>query len=114
MPVHGRPTHLRRDNGPAYTSEVVRHYLQRSGLETRCIEPGAPWQNGYIESFNSRLGDELLDRELFSTLYEAEVLTEQFRVRYNTHRPHSSLNYQIPEFFARDLRPILCTNGEAN
>jgi len=105
--LHGRPTHLRSDNGPEYTSEAVGRYLQRSGVETRYIEPGAPWQNGYIESFNSTLRDELLDRELFSTLYEAEVLAEQFRVRYNTHRPHSSLNYQTPEFFANRST---CTN----
>jgi len=102
-----RPTHLRSDNGPEYTSEAVGRYLQRSGVKTRNIEPGAPWQSGYIESFNSTLCDELLGRELSSTLYEAEVFAEQFRVRYNTHRPHSSLNYQPPEFFASRST---CTN----
>lgn len=110
--LHGRPAHLRSDNGPEYTSRAVHRYLKRSGVETRYIEPGAPWQNGYIESFNSTLRDELLDRELFSTVYEAEVLAEQFRLRYNTHRPHSSLGYQTPEAFASESTNTTPINRE--
>jgi len=110
--LHGRPMHLRSDNGPEYTSQAVRSYLARSAVETRYIEPGAPWQNGYIESFNSTLRDELLDRELFSTVYEAEVLAEQFRQRLGTHRPHSSLGYQTPEAFARTSTNITHVNRE--
>jgi putative transposase len=92
----GVPAHIRSDNGPEFTAEAVRKWLGRVGVKALFIEPGSPWENGYIESFNGKLGDELLDREVFDTLLEAKVLIERWRVRYNTVRPHSSLRYRPP------------------
>lgn len=96
----GRPAHLRSDNGPEFVAEALRTYLAGEAVETRYIEPGAPWQNGYVESFNATFRDELLDRELFTTVLEAEVLSEQYRRKYNTYRPHSALDYLTPAEFA--------------
>jgi putative transposase len=92
----GVPGHIRSDNGPEFTAKAVRGWLERVGVTTLYIEPGSPWENGYIESFNGKLSDELLDCEVFDTLLEAEVLIERWRVRYNTVRPHSSLGYRPP------------------
>jgi len=94
--IRGVPDHLRSDNGPEFTAKVVRHWLARVGVKTLFIEPGSPWENGYVESFNGRLRDELLNGELFYTLKEAKVLIEQWRVHYNTIRPHSALGYRPP------------------
>ena len=94
--TRGVPEHLRSDNGSEFTAEVVRNWLKRVGVKTLYIEPGSPWENGYIESFNGKLRDELLDREVFETLLEAKVLIEQWRMEYNTIRPHSSLGYRPP------------------
>ena len=96
MLFHGIPEHIRSDNGPEMTSKRVRNWLQQIGTQTLFIEPGSPWENGYNESFNGKLRDELLDRELFDTLHEAQVLIERWRVHYNTKRPHSSLGYRPP------------------
>ena len=74
----------------------MREWLARVGVNTLFIEPGSPWENGYIESFNGKLRDELLDREIFDTLFEAKVLIERWRLDYNTHRPHSALGYRPP------------------
>ena len=93
---HGAPEHLRSDNGPEFTSQVVRAWLGRVGVRTLFIEPGSPWENGYNESFNGKLKDELVDREIFYSLREAQVLVEQWRREYNTIRPHSSLGYRPP------------------
>ena len=90
------PEHIRSDNGPEFTAGVVRDWLKRVGVKTLFIEPGSPWENGYCESFNSKLADELLEREIFYTLNEAKVLIERWRVEYNTVRPHSSLGYRAP------------------
>ena len=90
------PGHIRSDNGPEFTAKAVRDWLGRVGVTTLYIEPGSPWENGYIESFNGKLRDELLDCEVFDTLLEAKVLIERYRVRYNTVRPHSSLGYRPP------------------
>jgi transposase InsO family protein len=98
--LHGSPSHLRSDNGPELVARAVREYLKSQAVDTRYIEPGAPWQNAYVESFNSKLRDELLDRELFTTTLEAQVLGEQYRNYYNTERPHSALDYQPPAAFA--------------
>jgi transposase InsO family protein len=98
--LHGSPSHLRSDNGPELVAHAVREYLKSQAVDTRYIEPGAPWQNAYVESFNSKLRDELLDRELFTTTLEAQVLGEQYRNYYNTERPHSALDYQPPAAFA--------------
>ena len=87
----GVPGHIRSDNGPEFAAKAVRDWLGRLGSEARYIEPGSPWENGYIESFNGKLLDELLDGEVFDTPPEAKVLIERWRARYNTVRPHSSL-----------------------
>ncbi len=93
---HGPPEHIRSDNGSEFTAKVVRHWLKRLGVQTLFIEPGSPWENGYNESFNGKLRDELLNREIFYTLKEAQVLIEEWRMEYNTFRPHSSLKYRPP------------------
>ena len=96
MMIRGVPDHIRSDNGPEFTARAVREWLGRVGARTLYIEPGSPWENGYIESFNGKLRDELLDRELFYTLLEVRVLTERYRQIYNRIRPHSSLRYRPP------------------
>jgi putative transposase len=90
------PEHIRSDNGPEFTAKAVRKWLQRLEVKTLFIEPGSPWENGYIESFNGKMRDELLDRELFPTLEEAKVLINQWRREYNQIRPHSAKNYRPP------------------
>jgi transposase InsO family protein len=92
----GIPEHIRSDNGPEFTARAVRRWLSRLGVKTLYIEPGSPWENGYIESFNAKLRDEFLNRELLDTLLEARVLTARWRQEYNTFRPHSALNYRPP------------------
>ena len=94
--LRGIPEHIRSDNGPEFTARAVRKWLSRIGVKTLYIEPGSPWENGYIESFNGKLRDELLNLEVFTTLTEAEVLIEQWRREYNHIRPHSSLGYRPP------------------
>jgi len=88
---HGVPEHIRSDNGPEFTAKALRNWLKNLEVKPLFIEPGSPWENGYIESFNGKLRDELLDREVFDTLLEAQVLTERWRREYNTIRPHSAL-----------------------
>ena len=90
MVQRGVPEHLRSDNGPEFTARAVRLWLQGVGATTLFITPGSPWENGYVESSNGKLRDELLDRELFDTLWEVQVLTEQWRHEYNHQRPHSA------------------------
>ena len=92
----GLPVHIRSDNGPEFAAKAVRRWLARLGVETLFIEPGSPWENGYIESFNGKLRDELLNREVFYTLTEAKILIEQWRKEYNQIRPHSALRYRPP------------------
>ncbi len=94
--LRGVPEHIRSDNGPEFTAKSVRKWLNRVGVKTLFIETGSPWENGYIESFNSKLRDELLNGEVFATLTEARVLIEQWRMEYNHIRPHSSLGYRSP------------------
>ena len=111
MVFRGVPDHIRSDNGPEFTARAVREWLGRVGARTLYIEPGSPWENGYIESFNGKLRDELLDRELFYTLLEVRVLTERYRRTYNRIRPHSSLGWARVDFckgarkFPRPLSP---------
>lgn len=93
---HGAPEYIRSDNGSEFTAKVVRRWLSHIGVQTLYIEPGSPWENGYIESFNGKFRDELLNGEIFYTLKEAKVLIEKWRLEYNTFRPHSSLNYRPP------------------
>jgi putative transposase len=92
----GIPEHIRSDNGPEFAAKAIRKWLNRLGVKTLFIEPGSPWENGYIESFNGKMRDELLSREIFTTLREAKVLIEQWRREYNQVRPHSALGYRPP------------------
>jgi len=92
----GLPGFIRSDNGPEFTAKAVRYWLERLGVQTLFIEPGSPWENGYNESFNGKLRDELLNGEIFTTLLEAQVLIENWRKEYNHIRPHSSLRYKPP------------------
>jgi transposase InsO family protein len=92
----GIPEYIRSDNGPEFVAKSIRRWLKISGVQTLYIEPGSPWENGYIESFNGKLRDELLNREIFDTLFEAKVLVNRWRREYNTIRPHSSLGYKPP------------------
>ena len=96
MATRGVPAHIRSDNGPEFTATVVREWLGKVGVKTLFIEPGSPWENGYVESFNGKLRDELLEREIFYSLSEAKVLIETWREHYNRVRPHSSLGYRPP------------------
>jgi putative transposase len=99
----GVPKYIRSDNGPEFTARAVQEWLDRVRVKTLFIEPGSPWENGYIESFNGKLRDELLDREVFETLLEAKVLIERWKVEYNTIRPHSALGYRPP---APEVHPL--------
>ena len=92
----GTPRHIRSDNGSEFISKQLRRWLKVSGVQTLYIEPGSPWENGYIESFNGKLRDELLNREVFDTLFEAKVLVDGWKREYNTFRPHSSWGYRPP------------------
>ena len=92
----GIPEYIRSDNGAEFTAKTVRSWLSRLGIRTLFIEPGSPWENGYIESFNGKLRDEVLNREVFDPLLEAKVFVEQWRREYNQIRPHSSLGYRPP------------------
>jgi transposase InsO family protein len=96
MVTRGVPGHIRSDNGPEFTAQVVREWLAEVGVRTLFIEPGSPWENGYVESFNGKLRDELLEREIFYSVNEAKVLIERWREHYNQVRPHSSLGYRPP------------------
>jgi len=102
----GIPEHIRSDNGPELTAKALREWLSGLGVNALFIEPGSPWENGYIESFNGKLRDELLDREIFTTLWEAKVLIESWRREYNEVRPHSSLGYRPPA--PRAILPVYC------
>jgi putative transposase len=105
----GTPRFIRSDNGPEFVAQLLRDALQHLGVQTAFIEPGSPWENGYIESFNGKLRDELLNGEVFDTIFEARVITEQWRYHYNTIRPHSALGYRppAPETFI----PLQLANG---
>ena len=103
--LRGVPGHVRSDNGPEFVAKAVREWITAVGAKTAYIAPGSPWENGYIESFNARLRDELLNGELFYSLREAQILIESWRVHYNTVRPHASLGYKppAPEVFVPGL-----------
>jgi putative transposase len=95
------PTYLRSDNGPELISQALRDWCRFNQVTTSYIEPGAPWQNPYVESFNGKLRDELLNLETFDSLFEAQVLIEDWRDEYNHYRPHQSLGYLTPTEFTR-------------
>ena len=94
--LHGIPGHIRSDNGPEFVAKAVREWIAAVGAKTAYIEPGSPWENGYCESFNGKLRDELLDGEVFYSLAEAKAVIEGWRQHYNTRRPHSALGYRPP------------------
>jgi putative transposase len=111
--VHGEPEYIRSDNGPEFIAAAVQEWLASSGVKTLYIKPASPWENAYVESFNGKLEDELLGREIFHTLVESKVIVEQYRVEYNHERPHSSLGYQTPVEFASSCRSrdAACASG---
>jgi len=94
--TRGVPEHIRSDNGAEFTARAVRNWLEDLGVTTLFIEPGSPWENGYVESYIGKLRDELLNGEVLDTLAEAKVLVEGWRREYNRFRPHSSLDYRPP------------------
>lgn len=106
----GVPEHIRSDNGSEFTAIAVREWLSKLHIKTLYIEPGSPWENGYNESFNGKLRDELLNGEIFYTLKEAQILIEQWRNHYNTIRPHSSLRYRPPTPQTIETKPLLLNN----
>lgn len=108
--VHGEPEFIRSDNGPEFIADAVKTWLAQGGVRTLYIEPGSPWENPYSESFHSRFRDECLNLELFTSLAEARVLVEQYRVDHNHVRPHSSLDYRTPIEFAGHRRIATLVN----
>jgi transposase InsO family protein len=98
--IRGVPDYIRSDNGPEFTAKKVKKWLKAMNVKTLFIEPGSPWENGYIESFNSHLRNEYLDREIFVSIEELRYFVERWRLDYNHHRPHQSLGYMTPAVFA--------------
>jgi putative transposase len=98
--VRGVPKFIRSDNGPEFIADKIKKWLKQRHVGTLYIEPGSPWENGYIESFNGKLRDGILDRELFYSVKEAKAIVEDWRLEYNNHRPHSGLGYMTPAAFA--------------
>ena len=98
------PALIRCDNGPEFISQALRDWCRFNNTKTGYIEPGAPWQNPFVESFNGHLRRELLDLESFNTLYEAQLLLDDWRLEYNNYRPHQSLNYMTPTEYAHRRR----------
>jgi putative transposase len=122
--AHGAPKYLRSDNGPEFIAKEVQRWLAEHQIKTIYIDPGSPWQNGFVESFHGRFRDECLNRELLWTLSEARVVVEDYRRHYNHFRPHSKLGYQSPARFAAatnapssspvGLRPPCADDGQTN
>ena len=98
--IRGTPKHIRSDNGPEFVANSVCRWLKRADVGTLFIAKGSPWENGYVESFNGKLRDELLNRELFLSLEEARWVIDRWRLDYNHHRIHSALDYQTPAAYA--------------
>ena len=96
MTLYGPPKHLRSDNGPEFVAQAIQRFLAATGVGTMFIEPGAPWQNPFAETFHARLRDELLNQELFQTVAEARVVLEQWRRWFNEDRPHGALDDATP------------------
>ena len=114
--IRGRPKYLRSDNGPEFACKAVRKWLKTLGVGTLFIEPGSPWENGYVDSFNGKLRDECLNGELFLSLTEARYVVERWRLDYNHHRPHSMLNWMTPAVFSarcRGRRRLCAASGSA-
>jgi transposase InsO family protein len=111
--VHGAPRHLRCDNGGEFIARKLQDWLKAAGIATRFIEPGSPWQNGVNESFNGRLRDECLNREVFANVLEAQVIARNFRDEYNTIRPHSTIGYKLPAEYRAELLRQAPGSGQA-
>jgi transposase InsO family protein len=107
--ARGIPAYIRSDNGPEFVAKAVRGWLERLGVKTLFITPGSPWENGYIESFNGTLRNEVLNAEIFDTVIEARIIIEKWRNHYNQVRPHSSLGYKPPAPMA--ILPRLVANA---
>jgi transposase InsO family protein len=107
--MRGTPDFIRSDNGPEFVAKEIRGWLGRLGVGTLFIEPGSPWENGYIESFNGKLRYELLSGEIFDTMLEARIIIERWRRYYNTERPHSALGFRPPAPEA--LKPLQLANA---
>jgi len=103
--VRGVPKFIRSDNGPEFIADKIKKWLKQKHVGTLYIEPGSPWENGYIESFNGKLRDDVLDREVFYSVKQARVIVENWRLEYNNHRPHSGLGYMTPAAFAAGCIP---------
>ena len=101
--VRGAPEHLRSDNGPEFVAKEIQRWLDRASVSTLYVQKASPWENGYVESFNGKLRDELLNRELFLSLPEARCVLDEWRQEYNERRPHSGLNWRTPAGFAASL-----------
>ena len=102
--VRGEPAYIRSDNGPEFTAKKVKKWLKAMEVKTLFVEPGSPWENGYIESFNAHLRDECLDREIFVGMEELRYVVDRWRMDYNHYRPHSSLGYMTPAAYAASCR----------
>lgn len=113
MAEHGTPEHLRSDNGPEFIAYAMRDWLKEQEVRTIYIKPGAPWEQAWVESFHDKLRDELLNREWFCTLREAQVVLDGWREEYNQERPHSSLGYLTPDEYAATLAPELAESAQA-
>jgi len=100
--VRGIPDFIRSDNGPEFIADAIKKWLGEKNVQTLYIEPGSPWENGYIESFNGKFRDEILNREIFHSVKEAKAIVEDWRLEYNNHRPHSGLGYMTPAAFAAE------------
>ena len=98
--IRGGPAFIRSDNGPEFASKAVETWLKHTDAKTLFVAPGSPWENGYVESFNEKLRDELLNRELFLHIAEVRYVVDRWRMDYNHYRPHSSLGYMSPAAFA--------------
>ena len=108
--LRGIPAYIRSDNGPEFIAEALRDWIRTVGAKTAYIEPGSPWENGYCESFNGRMRDELLNGEISYSLHEAQIIIERWRNYYNTKRPHSALGYRPPAPEATipvDQKPVM-------
>lgn len=100
--IRGMPGFIRSDNGPEFIADALKKWLGERHVLNLYIEPGSPWENGYIESFNGKFRDDVLNRELFHSVKEAKVIAESWRLEYNNHRPHSGLGYMTPAAFAAE------------
>jgi len=109
---HGAPEHLRSDNGSEFIAKIVQRWLEENQIKTIYIDPGSPWQNGFVESFHGRFRDECLNREQLWTLTEARVVVGDFRQKYNQVRPHSRLGYESPAMFAAKICPSPAGDGQ--